>query len=345
MERETRPISYRITRDYYETYFREFLQQSGFAEPATLVQFKITLPFALQLSQLELSFAQKDGNCCDLYFINIPWREPHHYGEASEEILELPENRCQCDLCFITADTAIEGEAVSSIFDLLVKQLNDFLSAYKLATHDYLVYPIDLRALESLYVYNIVTVDGWKEQKGILLLHDKMPFIQEATLDGEKIRDIIRLTQMIQRGENPFATSAILLADAYRFLHYGELRQAVINAQTGMEGFITTLYRELLKRQKPPIQNQAKRLPFIQLVKQELPRLLGCSLDIADTDSPAGQWYQSSYLLRNKVVHEGYMPVPPEAREAVDNAQKFQLLLVEWLKEKDNALAMRYFSH
>lgn len=337
-------MAYRVSKAYYEGYFRGFLQQSGLAEPATLLQFKVTLPFALQLSELELTFPLGDGDACDLYFTHIPWQEPHHYGGGSDELYELPENRCQCDLCFLTQTQSIEAQAVADIFDRLLEPLNDFLAAYKIATNDAMVYPLDPRALESVYLYNVVTLPAWREEKGILLLHDKIPFVKEHSLPADAIGEVIRLTQTIRNGQNPFTASILIFSDAYRFLHYGELRQAVINAQTGIEGFASALYRLLCDQKKSPRGEKAKRPPFMRLIKRELPCLLGCSWEIADPGSVVGRWYQNSYQCRNRVVHEGYLPTPPEACEAVDSAYRFRLLLVELLKKTSPALARQFFA-
>ena len=275
-----------------------------------------------------------------MFFTNIPWEQPHHYGGAAHERILLPENRYQCDMCYVASQKIVPDE-VSIIFDQLVEHLNYFLSAYILVTKDYQVYNIDPRVLESMYLYKITSITEWEEYEGILLLHTNIPFVKENELEIDKIQEIVRLTKVLKYGENPFSASILIFSDAYRFLHSGEIRPAVISAQTGVEGFITTLFQILA--QGVTGNQKGKKPPFMRIVRKELPQLLETEWDIEDTKSFVGQWYCNCYTCRNRVVHEGYLSNLGEARDAIDSAYSFRLYLVQLLKKKQPAEFSKFF--
>ena len=67
----------------------------------------------------------------------------------------------------------------------------------------------------------------------------------------------------------------------------------------------------------------------MRMVKNEFIKRVGGDWNIKNKASIIGSWYTKTYLLRNKVAHEGYFPSGAEATEALIAASDFRLEIVK----------------
>ena len=55
---------------------------------------------------------------------------------------------------------------------------------------------------------------------------------------------------------------------------------------------------------------------------------------ITREDTEVGKWYKDTYVLRNRVVHSGYMPIFNETKNAISHAIELKQHVMKLLRTK-----------
>jgi hypothetical protein len=74
----------------------------------------------------------------------------------------------------------------------------------------------------------------------------------------------------------------------------------------------------------------------------QLPRFLTEPIDLDDEDRPSGRWFRDCYLLRNRVVHEGYRPSSAEAMDATTATRVFAAWIGAGLKDDERTTQIKW---
>jgi hypothetical protein len=111
---------------------------------------------------------------------------------------------------------------------------------------------------------------------------------------------------------------------ARRSLDLGQLRVSVMEAGTGAELLVSSVVREAAAARGDSATRISGRMkaPFKNRFVEHFLPLTGLEGDIADDTTAAGRWWQDSYLLRNRVVHDGYAPSRQEALNCLAAARE-----------------------
>lgn len=93
----------------------------------------------------------------------------------------------------------------------------------------------------------------------------------------------------------------------------------MLEAGVAFEVFASTVVREVRNLRAYDSESTARVLEcgFKNIVGDHLSTAAGIDVDLSDVSTPLGHWWRSAYLLRNRVVHQGYKPTQSEAEAAL----------------------------
>lgn len=133
-----------------------------------------------------------------------------------------------------------------------------------------------------------------------------------------------------QRG-NPLGLWRERIVEARRALHVtGEHAQAVLLANTSAEVMLDVVLALLLWEeglQPSDLTATFEEGKVLRRVTSEFPKRLKGTWNTSS--GPMGEWYQSAYRLRHRVVHAGYRPTPGEADAAINAVFGLQRLVMD----------------
>jgi len=203
--------------------------------------------------------------------------------------------------------------------------LGIFLRSHILVFHDPQVYPVATQELGPVVLVGEYEADGseWKFKFPLLMHPERLPaFGAQRTRFGSEAAALQWGQAQILAG-NPFVQSMLLAVRAYRSgRSRGDYRDEVLSLQTAMESRLYATWQMLLVDQGLTRDQLAQKLssdrPFRSVLLSILPKLLGLggSWDSTDLKAPLGAYWQSVYLLRNRIVHAAYEPSSTEADKA-----------------------------
>lgn len=247
--------------------------------------------------------------------------------------------RSRVEAALVSTDnfTGSDLQGVYSHFVHLLNKLNGFINAYRLLFEDWKTFPLTPETLHSVIKYQIIQIDDWSivDSKPLLINEDYINII--TNLPQEWTRVVQGLGALLVNGKNPLSAPHLHFADARTHLFSGFYRESILASQMAVESTIRVVFRADLERQKltePEILEKVERTPFIQIVKKEMPRILGGNWDVTDSNSPMAKWYGVVYKRRNNIIHAAYFPFQHEAYEC------FQIAC-ESLRHIDSLLATK----
>jgi hypothetical protein len=138
-------------------------------------------------------------------------------------------------------------------------------------------------------------------------------------ISPEQAEHIGNLVGKQHAGGHPFWLLGEGLVETRRALGRGRAAHAVIEAGIAFEVLVAALVRELsaLEGVPPDEVERILNAGLKNVVTDHLPRLTGLTVDLDDKSNIFGSWWSNTYVLRNRVVHEGHRPSLSEARQAV----------------------------
>lgn len=174
--------------------------------------------------------------------------------------------------------------------------------------------------------------DGWTGPTGWVDAHtgirDDLP--EERSQD--EVLAAVDAVNRARAGNAPFFQFIELYQAAEHHLGSGRQDQSVISACTATEVLVNTLFRVLwicLER-GPESLPGVLRAPFRNQLTELLPKFLEDGVDLTDESLPPGRWYSDCYMLRNKIVHEGWKATAPQAYDCKVATSQF----ARWIGEK-----------
>jgi hypothetical protein len=252
------------------------------------------------------------------------------YGEeldnlpSSENFAPIPDSYEQ----WVTIETpsgrlaSESSEDAAYAFHRGLNVLNTLLTALDLAETDRRISRVSTHEIGPVVFRGALTRDGKWVRLGDLVMHiDSYPFpLEPQSYDAMK-RQIDGALESLQSGR-PFILANLWYGRALRAFHLrGDNADCVASAQTAVESMMYDLLRGLLTdlgKTAREIDAKAKPdLPFKSLITKEIPPRLGGDWSLMGS-SPVGKYWNSLYLLRNRVAHAGYSPSSVETESALE---------------------------
>jgi hypothetical protein len=312
--------------------------------PKTFVHFGILLPFYLPIY---------DGGCLTIgmgddlvytYVFSAYFKERDeetrlkqivtnpalHFAEANYSYVEM--------IYVMADDIELENEEEMTIcFDELLSKLNSIISSYIVVYKDAAAYRITKEMLPFMCRCQVIKPEEWNISGDFLfMLHTYVP--SERTLLTSDQLDRLGFYAVVQSNQlNPFTPSEELYLGARRYATRGFYRESVIETQTAVETFLTTLFIHLLVSDgtsKNDAATERENTAYLSMVKGGFAPRIGGTWDINRDTSVVGKYYKNTYLLRNRVAHGGYMPRLAEVWDAINSAQDLMEYAVSLLRRK-----------
>lgn len=192
---------------------------------------------------------------------------------------------------------------------------------------------------KTLWNEDVRTVDSWSKPSMFRLDHlNTADIVSGPVIEGDRADEFTHWMAGIRLGM-PFVPWRERLVEANRALHiHGEYAQAVTLTQTACEIFLNTLLLLLLWEEGITPSDAARCLEEGKLARRintDLRSRLGGNWQMEGRGDVA-RWFQSTALLRNRVVHGGYQPSRLEAENAFSAAFPLEKFAFGRLVEKRN---------
>ncbi|RED59168.1 hypothetical protein DFP95_1076 [Cohnella lupini] len=344
--------SFSLNRNSYSTDFLPVYVDRGIV-PQYLIQFPVLLPFELPFKNgLCNTFVLENGDGCTLHFSEVLVTDHIHPGVVSTTPLAVEICKTRVEMTYVSANAnenplVKDIEYLSEIFDVLVDSLNWIISAYQLYKKDIHVHQVSREMFEFTSLARIIPVNDWDNTKVMLFLTNLNVKHKKEKLNDEQQYEVIRHASIIFTESNPFILSEELLLSSRHNFNYGFYKEAIVFCQSFVETFLNALYVNILVgegKSDQEIQTRIEELSFMSMIKKELHPRIGGNWNIEDISIPIGKWYSNTYLLRNRIVHAGYLPSFEEASYALDSAGKFRAFVIQQLKmKKQYQEILKYF--
>lgn len=209
-----------------------------------------------------------------------------------------------------------------------VDYVNRFLEIYRAGLGYYWIRGVS-PAEVVYFMRTTVSTDGENYHHGTMYPRGGLK-LGSATIDGE---DHETLNARLQT-EHQVPIEISLRLDARDKLDLGEYRLAVITAGTMFESFLKDGLKELMAAggmSEDEIEavfvDDGDYTPITTLATETVPKTLHFDFEATDEFEA---WDEQTREMRNRVVHEGYVPSEDEARAAYESAES----VVEFLRNK-----------
>ncbi len=227
---------------------------------------------------------------------------------------------------WVTAETQarrleFEPEGPEYAFHRCLGQLNMFLTAYAIKYGRDDVFPVNTTQLGWLVTSGERLEDGAWRMTGPVLMHpDNVPlYPPEMAMDEDLGAGIAGCLEDIHYG-HPYISARLWFDKSKRQGRAGDHESQTVSLQTSLESLIFSTWAMTMVDSGQTSQQIHAALSgfktFESLFKTTIPRLLGGNWDRKDPSTAAYSYWQSLYLLRNRVVHTGYSPESTEAAAA-----------------------------
>jgi hypothetical protein len=216
--------------------------------------------------------------------------------------------------------------------------LNGFLAAMELAVSDLRITTVSSHELGPVVLRGAYTEEGRWVQLNELAMHlDAWPVPSPPGPFEDISGQFVDALNGLRMGR-PFMYSNLWHGRAQRaFRIRGDRADGVVNLQTAVESMLYDLLRGLLIDEGTTFDEitsaLAGELTFKRLLTSKVAERLGGSWDVTK-DGVVGEYWSHLYLLRNRVVHTGYLPGDREADLAQQSFLDFREFISERLHER-----------
>ena len=223
-------------------------------------------------------------------------------------------------------DLPLSEEWIEEQFETCFEHLNDVLTAIAVVDGGHSALPVDPLALDPL-------VPGWQVNAGNALLGlpvERKAFVlavnPRVPSTGRDLSDA-SIDQMLRllpdpNLRRPFLPLMGYLVGAHAALQRGQTVQGIVDASTSIELLVNLVISEVGPKRDERRYSANKittildDAPFRSRLVDHYAPLLGLDNDVESTEQPIGNWWQTGYQLRNRVVHHGHRPSSKEGLRA-----------------------------
>lgn len=314
----------------------------------TYLEFEISLPFQIALEDKSL-FSFKKENCILHYMYKLQKRNEtvveHNLSVEkyyTSVIIGISYNSCNYN-------GDISSEETTNLFDYSLEELNKQIIAYTVCTKDDSCFRINKETLFPIVITNLVNLEEKISNQSVFTLHRNFCY-KKDNISYNKINDFIRHYNIYNEQTNPMLYAETYRLKANRKFKEGFYDEAVISVQTNIEILINIIYKEILlcsNYTEIEIQNTLENKSFMSIIKKELFKYLGGKWDITRSGTHIQEWYDDTYMIRNKILHAGYYPTFEETDLAINAAMKFRDFIFDRIRANKTKYARlnEYFTN
>lgn len=219
----------------------------------------------------------------------------------------------------------------------VVESLGKFVEAYSLITRDVRVTPITEASVYGLVIAGVRSMLGPPGVWGpvhVLLVNDGSRVRRPAfaPLPPSEFEKLAVVVSRANRGDPLIAASRRLFRGEHAMATRGDTSTAVIEAQVACEGFLDQLLLLMAWEEGRSPEEVAVWFAdgLAKRVRTHYGSRLGTNWDTANSATPVGKWHSRVYVVRNRVIHAGYVPTDAEAMDALEVAHE----LIDFMKER-----------
>ena len=270
------------------------------------------------------------------------WRDKHGTFRRNRALVVLPSSI----RTFKNRD-AFWVENAETICEYAVKAVNCLVEVYRYVTQDYYIPFVNQEEVANVFYVGLGTLTD-----GEIEVHYRNQMGYDArltnTLPDYPHETCIEIQRMLD-GKEQIPLYEELVMRARGLFEEGNARMSVVEIQTAFEvfaiGAVAVYYN------KPENISKIKdvsKLDFASVSKIHLGRAIGKRFEPGQYNYD--RWHSDTYLLRNKVVHQGYVPSLKEALDAVlavENALDYlagRPKEKSWLKMKPPTVVNEFFT-
>lgn len=295
-------------------------------KPKSILLFGIVLPFYLPLkNNTNLTYKVNQNTLCHYRFHLVNHKEKFYSGSYNEIPVETNVQRTRVEMVYIPRNNMIiSDELLSKSFNLLLEKLNELIKSIIIITKNKFISKVNGETLEPMVLYSLIDLTEYDVMNQGLFHLNYHKLENGGKPLSTKETDLV-MCAIDLLPNNPFTFSTELYLSAIRSLHIGDLRKSVIDSQTAVETFLTALYRYLVLKEgysQEEVDKKVNDIAFKNLVIHQFHKRLGGDFDIRDEGTPISDWWSNTYLLRNKIVHEGKLPSHSEAIKSIDSVNE-----------------------
>lgn len=325
-----------LDKENYESQYKPPLKNYNFKDA---IQFAIILPFEIPLTNNSIVSIKEKNSVLNYHFSRIEEGKAYTAGALQGEGAPLRFFLTRVEMTLFTEKNyyMFNQKEFSDIFNLLLDNLNIYITALQIKGKDIELYRLTQEMLEPSCFYRVVKLENGlfeKKKEGLFLLH--MNVVDEKnSISAERNLEIINFAMALKNKENPFVLTEELMLNAMRSYKNGFHKESILHAQTSIETFLRTLFSECLKIEganQQKIEKIQKETNYITMVKREFSKRIGGSWDITNERNEVGNWYKNCYELRNKIIHSGYDPTKIEADLGLSSARNLRTFVFNRIK-------------
>lgn len=297
----------------------------------TAIQFSVTLPFQVPFPSFSVVSFPEEISILSYIFSETELEKEYTAGALEKgHSIQYSNTRVEMTLLSNKVFYGLSETELSDIFNRLLEGLNSFLTAYIIKSKDINVYKVSKEMLEIFCLWRKINLNAFTVKEcGLFMLNNNVAHKKEV-LNGISQQEIVEYSIVTQGKANPFILSEELILSAKRSLAQGFYKECIINAQTSVETFLRTLFKECMKiegLEDSEIQIRQQDTHFSSLIRKEFSRRLGGSWDVTNERKEIGTWYKKCYELRNLIIHSGYDPSFLEVDQGLSAAMNFRVFV------------------
>jgi hypothetical protein len=282
--------------------------------------------------RLRMPPARADREFDDLVLptLSLGRRVSRRIGSAAAGLVSRRTTRTAAAISLYAIDrdgSYLSDEAAQTRAKEALDALNDFLAALSMGGGDALVGPLAAGDLPVAVPYVSEVVPGYEKlcrrSDGMAGLHVWAPELLDIPRPMTDVEQAAAMFRAWREGREPAFPVLELSHTAVRDLLAGRRGMAAITAGTAIDVLIGLVLRRAWLAaglRSGDLQPALDAKPREQL-QTHVARILQQRIDLRDVNSPPGRWWRDGYLLRNRVVHEGYRPTFAEVEASVNAAR------------------------
>lgn len=323
-------------KEQYKVLRREHLRRKH-KEPQGFIVVKYLLPFELPFEDYTRSLFEFRDETLAVLIKN------HEYDRNVYIDTTLPDIVSEVEIVLFSfsylSDQIKENkthEAVDFTLEFLQRLLEMIMIKYesqgvRRITRQDLPYVIPVKLIKST-----TFKEKHIEKKAVMNMHFNNTPRHPAKLDSKQINT---LTGMVNESDElVFIDSILYMRESKQLLGIGNYREAVINLQTSIEIFMYTLYRLVLINKEKLLEEEVSQKlngRYTNILNHHLKKIffeVGHIFEFEiekNSHNLLNNYMEKVYLLRNKIVHEGYRCTESEANEAFEVGKNILISVID----------------
>jgi hypothetical protein len=331
--------SYYLSKDSFPIDYEPLYRQFGL-ELRSVFQTVVLLPFDFPMKDNQsVSLPIKDNRIFTVNFREAERKSTTFLGLEVVQIQETQKSHTLAEIGLFSTKESFEYQEtmVSSDFDEAIDSLNIVLSAYRSLYRDANIPRFRTEMIATTCPFGYYSIPEWKPitKAGTF---DYNPQSKKARLSDLEVRRYLDYLSIFRDRSNPFPLLEEYLVDAHGHLLNGQFEWSVISAQTHIEGLLRIIYKNVRQFEgvaASQVEQDLEDLSFSNLVKVEMPKIVGGNWNLYQGSGKVLRWYNDCYQLRNRIVHAGHRVGAEEAKRAYIAAEEMKVFVHLQLRKNE----------